>query len=111
MKVKGSTLHTKIDVRLFLTGLMIIFAVVAVFTGTAVVSHFIMVRKRRANYALGMRIADVARMAKTDTSDIHCETLFLKLHSDFPHLRVSGENLSCGKGSVEDVLLAHGVQH
>lgn len=79
---------TQIDPALFLPGLFSILEIVLVFIMSSLVSHVVMLRKKRSAYALGLCIADVARFCQTDgTSAAEGKLLFLKLHPDFPSLQ------------------------
>lgn len=104
MKVKGRYLRTVIDVHQFLAGLIFMLLIVSCFIATALVLHVIMVRKHRSDYALGLTFPEVARFARTNEGDIQGEELFLKLHTDFPHLTVSGVSGNCGTWTPNEVL-------
>lgn len=97
MKVNGTALRTRIDLRKFLSGLIIMLATISAFVLYASVLHVTMMRNKRSEYALGLRVAEVARFAlaesaSSDAADIPGNSLFLEPHSDFPHLTVSGVN-------------------
>lgn len=99
---------------LFLTGFIILLVIVAAFSVTAVASHVIMARKKRSDYALGLRVAEMARFARRKVGDIQGESLFVKLDLELPHLTVSGVSESSGTWSTDEVLRAefehgHGV--
>lgn len=95
---------TRINVTLFLSGFIILWAIIAGFTLTSALSHFIMTRKKRSEYALGLRVAEIARFARRNVGAIQDESLFVKLHQDVPHLTVSGVAENCGTWRVEKVL-------
>lgn len=110
MQVEQSSLSTRINGSLFLPGFIVLLVIVSGFVVVAVFSHFIMVGKHRSDYALGLRVAEVARFARQKADDVQGESLYVKLHPDFPHLTVSGNAANCGSWSVDEVLRAEDEQ-
>lgn len=89
---------TDIDLVFFLPGIVTIAAIIVGFVVSALVSHIAMVRANRSDYALGLRVADVARFArneKTCKGETKGELLLLKQRHDCPlltALRLPGRN-------------------
>lgn len=95
---------SQIELSWFLPGFITILTIVSGFIASAVLSHVAMKRNNRSDYALGLRIAEIARFAQIDAVDIQGDALFLKLLSDFPSLSVSGVAKNCGTWNAEEVL-------
>lgn len=106
LQVQGRSFRTRINARLFVPGFAVISAIVSLLIVTALISHAIMVRKKRLNYALGLRMAEIARFARRDAGDILGESLFVKMHLDFPRLTLSGVVENCGSWDTGEVMKA-----
>lgn len=103
-KVEGRLFLSQINVGFFLIGLTILATIVSSSIVSAMQSHLVLSRRKRSDYALGLRVAEVARFARMDVGDIHGESLFLTLHPDFPRLTVSGTGVNCGSWDKDKVL-------
>lgn len=101
---------TSNGVALFLVGIVPFLWIVSGFSVGAVIFHVAMKKQNRSDYVLGLRAADVARLANSEVGDIHDSLLFLKLHPDFPQLTVSGNTENSGTWSADEVLGAARVK-
>lgn len=65
VEVKRDSFLTAIDVRMFLSGLLVMLTIFSTIIVVALVSHCTMVRTQRSDYALGLHLVEVARFART----------------------------------------------